>query len=101
MNEHCCIVFNILKLSTGDSLHHCHNGQQFSTPGNDNDPMPDRDCAALTTSGWWFCSCEDSSLNGKYFNSADVNQDYLGISWDTFGGLRYSHKKSEMKIRPL
>ena len=48
----------------GDSLAH-HNGMKFSTNDEDNDES-DEHCALKFTSGWWYKSCDQSSVNGRY-----------------------------------
>ncbi|ELU00678.1 hypothetical protein CAPTEDRAFT_37893, partial [Capitella teleta] len=42
-----------------------HNGMPFSTPGRDNE-QSDTNCAQKYGSGWWFNSCFEANLNGKY-----------------------------------
>jgi len=41
-----------------------HDGMQFSTPDVDNDKDPNRHCANIFPSGWWFNACDYVNLNG-------------------------------------
>lgn len=42
------------------------SGLPFSTADRDNDLAADINCAELLSGGWWFSSCGDSNLNGRY-----------------------------------
>ncbi|KAM4549318.1 angiopoietin-related protein 4-like [Odontesthes bonariensis] len=42
------------------------SGLPFSTADRDNDLSADINCAELLSGGWWFSSCGQSNLNGKY-----------------------------------
>ncbi|XP_047443015.1 angiopoietin-related protein 4-like [Mugil cephalus] len=42
------------------------SGLPFSTADQDNDLAEDVNCAELLSGGWWFSSCGESNLNGKY-----------------------------------
>ena len=84
----------------GDSLT-AHSGASFSTRDKDRDTRSDIACAQLLEGAWWFTGCEQSSLNGPYFQTETINPDYYhGVSWDSFGGEYASLKMSEMKFRP-
>ena len=82
--------------AAGDSLGY-HNGMQFSTHDRDND-RSGSNCAVQSQGAWWYNSCQDSNLNGKYFRGV-VNCD--GVFWYTFNYPHncYSLKWSEMKLR--
>nr|XP_061795473.1 angiopoietin-related protein 3-like [Nerophis lumbriciformis] len=56
-----------LKLLSGDLVDPLENqtGVMFSTKDRDNDKKWDSSCAH--TGGWWFSSCGDTNLNGRYF----------------------------------
>ncbi|XP_015249394.1 PREDICTED: angiopoietin-related protein 4-like [Cyprinodon variegatus] len=47
-------------VSTGES------GLPFSTADKDNDLAAEINCAKKLSGGWWFSSCGESNLNGKY-----------------------------------
>ena len=81
----------------GDSLAH-HNGMKFSTNDKDNDES-DEHCALKFKSAWWYKSCDQSSLNGRYSTMSTVAPGH-GIQWRAWKGDKYSLKKSEMKTRP-
>ena len=79
--------------TAGDSLAY-HNNMAFSTKDRDNDGSFGK-CAVSYTGAWWYRSCHNSNLNGKY----GKNQGNRGLRWDNFRG-RLSLKLSEMKLRP-
>ena len=83
----------------GDSLLQKHNGHCFSTLDNDNDASPSISCAAVYKGGWWYNDCHSSNLNGLY-HGGHHDTDADGINWETWHGLDYSLKFTEMKIRP-
>ena len=71
---------------------------QFSTKDQDNDPWSSS-CAETCKGAWWYGKCHDSNLNGQYLGGPhDTAAD--GINWKKFRGLKYSLKRSEMKLRP-
>ncbi|XP_077377826.1 angiopoietin-related protein 3-like [Festucalex cinctus] len=58
-----------LKLLSGDLADPMknHTGMMFSTKDRNNDKNRDPNCARNYTGGWWFNSCGDTNLNGRYF----------------------------------
>ena len=76
-----------------------HNGMEFSTNDKDNDESNNRHCAVEFESAWWYKSCYQSSLNGRYSTNSTVARGH-GIQWREWKGPNYSLKKSEMKTRP-
>ena len=91
-----CVFFNL----AGDSLFNHHNGHAFSTKYRDNDANRNKNCANLYLGGWWYNSCYDSNLNGKYYNEAG-RADWTGIVWYHWKAIRnYTLKRVSMKIRP-
>ncbi|XP_068755526.1 uncharacterized protein [Montipora capricornis] len=78
--------------TAGDSLAY-HNNMAFTTKDSDNDRYR-RNCAVYLTGAWWYKSCSESNLNGKYLRGQS-----RGVRWDTFrNGL--DQKTTEMKLRP-
>ncbi|XP_052677505.1 ryncolin-2-like [Crassostrea angulata] len=55
-----------------------HNGMAFSTADNDNDRYS-KNCAQMYGGGWWYNSCHQSNLNGKYYQKQAPTA--LSISW--------------------
>ncbi|XP_078664358.1 uncharacterized protein LOC144907298 isoform X2 [Branchiostoma floridae x Branchiostoma belcheri] len=87
--------------TAGDSMDH-NNGQRFSTVDRDNDIYSSTHCSQrYGQGGWWFGSCSNSFLNGRYLgncgNSCPLAQ---GVTWYHWRGHNYSLKSVSMKIRP-
>ncbi|XP_048588394.1 fibrinogen C domain-containing protein 1 isoform X2 [Nematostella vectensis] len=83
--------------TAGDSLS-IHRGMAFTTKDREHDNFPPDNCAIHKTGAWWYNSCSNSNLNGKYFQGGEALHN--GINWSTWKGYEYSLKRSEMKIRP-
>ena len=79
--------------TAGNSLAY-HNNMAFSTKDRDHDRSIGN-CAVTYTGAWWYKSCHESSLNGKYGS----NQGHKGLHWYHLrNGI--SLKFSEIKLRP-
>ena len=52
----------------------------FSTKDRDNN-IDSRNCAVEYNGAWWYKSCHDSNLNGKYLGN---KRDNRGASWPGF-----------------
>ncbi|XP_058117507.1 angiopoietin-2-like [Anopheles ziemanni] len=76
-----------------------HNDQDFSTYDRPNDKSDTFPCALTFGSGWWFNSCAESNLNGKYYLENPRAHKSTGILWETWLG-DYSLKSVKMMIRP-
>ena len=88
--------------TAGDALVN-HNGQKFSTPDDDNDSNPNNNCALDLCAGWWYNSCLDSHLTGKWYvggSLPDINVSD-GIIWDTWRGDKESLQTTVMAVRPV
>jgi len=81
--------------TAGDSLIAGHNNMVFSTKDRDNDRFS-RNYAVSYTGAWWYNSCQQSNLNGKYTGD---KRDDRGAVWDAFRSS-LSLKFTEMKLRP-
>ena len=82
--------------TAGDSLTY-HSYQQFSTRDRENDVSP-YSCAERYQGAWWYRSCHQSNLNGRYLSGP--HSSYAdGVNWYTLRGYHYSLKVSEMKLR--
>ncbi|XP_016979319.2 fibrinogen-like protein 1 [Drosophila rhopaloa] len=84
--------------TAGDSLKY-HENSMFSTQDRDNDSH----CARSHNGGWWFKTCFQSSLNGKYYKDGKKPyQESYGITWGTWKEYDYTISLTfvEMMIRP-
>ena len=81
--------------TAADSLTGHHNNIAFSTKDRDNDNQGSN-CAVRSTGAWWYNTCQNSNLNGRYLGK---QHNWQGIRWYHF---RYdlSLKFTEMKLRP-
>ena len=85
---------NILFIGNALSSHH---NQQFTTKDRDNDEWSSN-CAVRFHGAFWYNSCHNANLNGKYINSVTIND--LGVVWYSWKDNHYSMKRVEMKIKP-
>ncbi|XP_061694924.1 angiopoietin-related protein 3-like [Syngnathoides biaculeatus] len=74
-----------LKLLSGDAtdLLRNHTGTKFSAKGGYDDRSRDPGCAHGYAGGWWFNSCGDSNLNGRYFPTRHKRR------WDRRRGIHF------------
>ncbi|XP_029904628.1 angiopoietin-related protein 4-like [Myripristis murdjan] len=81
------------------------SGLPFSTLDNDNDLSADVNCAKLLSGGWWFSSCGESNLNGKYPRGPRLLRKQQSrrqvMFWMTTGGHNTSLRSTVLKIRPV
>ena len=71
---------------------------KFSTEDSDNDINSSVNCAERPSCGWWFGSCFEVNLNGRYFKTA-MNND-TGIVWPPArGNVPETMKETRMMIR--
>ena len=83
--------------NAGDSMAN-HNGMKFSTKDEDNDTQGNNNCAVQFKGAWWYASCHQSNLNGKYL-SGHTESFADGVNWYHWKDYHYSLKISEMKLR--
>ena len=82
-----------------DSLAY-HSGNHFSTKDQDNDADGRRHCAQWYKGAWWYGSCLNSNLNGRYYPSGPYSSSLNnGVVWNPWKGVFYSLKVTEMKVR--
>ncbi|NXU48886.1 FCN1 protein, partial [Turnix velox] len=92
------VLGDFLGGNAGDSLTY-HKDMPFSTMDQDND-MSSFNCATEYKGAWWYNDCHYSNLNGMYWLGA--HSSYAdGINWKTGKEYHYSHKRTEMKFRPV
>ncbi|XP_034533813.1 angiopoietin-related protein 4-like [Notolabrus celidotus] len=85
-------------MTTGDA------GVPFSTADRDNDLAKDANCANMLSGGWWFSSCGDSNLNGKYPRRWSTLRRHhtrrQGMFWTSSEGQKTPVKTTLLKIAP-
>lgn len=85
-------------MTTGES------GLPFSTADRDNDLAADVNCADLLSGGWWFSSCGESNLNGKYPRKPNTLRQQRHrrqrMFWTSTEGQNSSVKTTLLKIAP-
>ncbi|XP_056631860.1 microfibril-associated glycoprotein 4-like [Diorhabda sublineata] len=78
-----------------------HLKSKFSTHDVDQDENSGN-CAALYNGAWWYKSCWESHLNGKYMNKQlSDHYKYHGLEWNGFRGKEYNLAGSRILVRPL
>ncbi|XP_038634318.1 angiopoietin-related protein 4 [Scyliorhinus canicula] len=79
------------------------SGLGFSTRDQDHDLKFNKSCAKHLTGGWWFTTCGQANLNGKYFasKSRQRHERKQGIFWKPWKGRNYPLKTTTMMIRPM
>ncbi|XP_050087775.1 fibrinogen-like protein A [Anopheles aquasalis] len=82
--------------TAGDNMSH-YRGKKFSTKDRDNDAYDSNYCAPLMEGAWWYWSCSDSNLNGRYMNAVDMKSMFWFYFKNNIQGLSYSR----MMIREL
>ncbi|XP_034386486.1 angiopoietin-related protein 4-like [Cyclopterus lumpus] len=81
------------------------SGLPFSTADRDNDLSTDVNCAELLSGGWWFSSCGESNLNGRYPRRPSVlrrqqQSRRQEMFWSSTKGQNNSVKATLLKIAP-
>ncbi|KAM6921889.1 angiopoietin-related protein 4-like [Xenentodon cancila] len=79
-------------------------GRPFSTADRDNDLAADTNCAELLSGGWWFSSCGESNLNGKYPRHPRLlrrqHSRRQAMFWTNTRGQRDTPRTTLLKIAP-
>lgn len=80
------------------------SGLPFSTADRDNDLAADVNCAELLSGGWWFSSCGDLNLNGRYPRRPSMLRRHhsrrQGMFWTSPKGQKNSVRTTLLKITP-
>ncbi|XP_037644180.1 angiopoietin-related protein 3-like [Sebastes umbrosus] len=78
-------------------------GMMFSTKDRDNDNHQDSNCAHSYTGGWWFNTCGDTNLNGRYFHMRPKGRSERrrGIQWRPGQKAAYSLKLTQISVHPV
>ncbi|XP_056133606.1 angiopoietin-related protein 4-like [Lampris incognitus] len=80
------------------------SGIPFSTSDRDNDLSAEVQCAKLLSGGWWFSSCGEANLNGRYGRRPNLHKGQQsrrqGMFWTPANGQSNSLKITIMKIAP-
>uniref|UniRef100_A0A1A8QT21 Angiopoietin-like 4 n=1 Tax=Nothobranchius pienaari TaxID=704102 RepID=A0A1A8QT21_9TELE len=80
------------------------SGLPFSTADRDNDLAADINCAQMLSGGWWFSSCGESNLNGKYpRRPGQLRKHQSGrqsMFWTIRAGQSSSLRTTLLKIAP-
>lgn len=92
------ISFGAYSGTAGNSLAH-HYGSAFTTVDSDNDADTSKNCAVAYKGAWWYKSCHEVNINGRY-EGGKTSSYATGVIWYAFRGYYYSLKRTEMKIRP-
>uniref|UniRef100_A0A3B4ZCE7 Angiopoietin-related protein 3-like n=1 Tax=Stegastes partitus TaxID=144197 RepID=A0A3B4ZCE7_9TELE len=80
-----------------------HTGMMFSTKDRDNSNHQDSNCAHQQAGGWWFNTCGDANLNGRYFHMRPKwrSERRRGIQWKLGRKGSYSLKFTQISVRPV
>ena len=84
---------------TGNAGNCLQNNAKFSTKDQDNDTWS-KHCAQHYKNAGWHQACLSSTLLGPYMNKS-MKTAWIGVTWRSWKGNKYSLKTAEMKMRPV
>ncbi|XP_014593040.3 ficolin-3 isoform X2 [Equus caballus] len=90
------VLGKFLKGTAGDSLSF-HSGKPFTTHDADHDTSGGN-CAVIVHGAWWYGSCYQSNLNGRYATSQATAHKY-GIDWASGLGVGHPYRRVRMMLR--
>uniref|UniRef100_A0A2K6GDF6 Ficolin 3 n=1 Tax=Propithecus coquereli TaxID=379532 RepID=A0A2K6GDF6_PROCO len=95
--EHYQLVLGKFSEGTaGDSLSF-HSKKPFTTYDADHDSSGSN-CAVVVHGAWWYGSCYQSNLNGRYAMSEATAHKY-GIDWASGRGVGHPYRRVRMMLR--
>lgn len=95
--EHYQLVLGKFSEGTaGDSLSF-HSKKPFTTYDADHDSSGSN-CAVVVHGAWWYGSCYQSNLNGRYAMSEAAAHKY-GIDWASGRGVGHPYRRVRMMLR--
>ncbi|XP_071790265.1 ficolin-2-like [Asterias amurensis] len=83
--------------NAGDSLSYHHNNM-FSTYDYDGDNSGSN-CASTYHGAWWYNSCHNSNLNGKYVVGGSTGETAVSAVWYSLHGHNYCLMQTYLKVR--
>ncbi|XP_070579783.1 fibrinogen-like protein 1 [Ptychodera flava] len=87
--------------NAGDAFSY-HDNERFTTKDKDYDKNSKSNCAVLTGGGWWYDNCQQSNLNGMYYEGGVYEaRSNDGIQWTKWKSSFYSLKTVTMKIQAV
>lgn len=90
------VLGKFIEGTAGDSLGY-HRGAPFTTHDVDHDTS-NGNCAVTVLGAWWYRSCYQSNLNGRYAASEATAHKY-GIDWASGRGVGHPYRKVRMMLR--
>ena len=83
----------------GDSFSNANNGN-FSTTDRPDNMVHNSNCAEKYFSAGWLKNCLSANIFGTDTNDIRTRAPWVGMTWKSFRGSRYSLKQLVMAIRP-
>ncbi|KAM8888926.1 angiopoietin-related protein 3 [Synchiropus picturatus] len=79
------------------------SGLSFATNDKSNRNQINASCSRAYTGGWWFNSCGENNLNGRYYwlRAKGRSIRRKGLYWKQGEGQTYFLKTTKMSLRPI